>query len=297
MRAMWPAQTLPKLPEGTQKLTCWPSFSRSREVSLEVVDHLGGDAAPVDGVDRADAIFRFEFKVIGNILHNVLAVVEHPAHGDVEDVGVPQAVHLGLLEGGHAVLRREHEHPHVVLAAHGVFGGGAGVAGGGAEDVDVLVGLVQGVLEQVAQELHGHVLEGQGGAVGQFQDVEAAVCITLELAQGGDLAEVRIRTAVAVGFDRVGLVHQGLEVGGGDIVGESGQDGEGQLPVVHVPHGRQVGGAEMRVGLGQIQATVRRQAAQQDFREVQGGGLAPGADVFHGGFRVVYSPLPRAGEG
>jgi hypothetical protein len=83
------------------------------------------------------------------------------------DVGVLQAEHLRLLEGAHAAVRAEHEDAHALLAAHGVFGRAAGVARGGAQDVELLAAAGQFVLEQVAQQLHGHVLEGQRRAVGQ----------------------------------------------------------------------------------------------------------------------------------
>src|SRR3954466_6279743 len=80
MRATWPAQMLPKLPEGTVKLTFWGSPSpagggvggrgraggggaRGRmprlgrlEITREVVHHLGQQPRPVDRVDRADAV-------------------------------------------------------------------------------------------------------------------------------------------------------------------------------------------------------------------------------------------------
>jgi hypothetical protein len=59
-----------------------------------------------------------------------------------------------------------------MLAAHGVLGRRAGVARGGAEDVDGLAALFQHVLEQVAEQLHGHVLEGQRRPVGQFQQMQ-----------------------------------------------------------------------------------------------------------------------------
>jgi hypothetical protein len=58
------------------------------EIALEVVHDLCGDARPVDRVDRADLVARLEGGVVGDRLHDVLAVVEHAADGDVEDVGI-----------------------------------------------------------------------------------------------------------------------------------------------------------------------------------------------------------------
>jgi hypothetical protein len=53
------------------------------------------------------------------------------------DVGVLQAEHLRLLERAHAAVRAEHEDAHALLAAHRVLGRAAGVAAGGAQDVQL----------------------------------------------------------------------------------------------------------------------------------------------------------------
>jgi phage shock protein PspC (stress-responsive transcriptional regulator) len=54
--------------------------------------------------------------------------------------------------------------------ARAVDGRAAGVAAGGAQDVQVGVPLLQGVVEEVAQELQRDVLEGQGRPVEQLED-------------------------------------------------------------------------------------------------------------------------------
>jgi hypothetical protein len=84
-----------------------------------------------------------------------------------------QAEHLRLLERAHAPVRAGHEDAHTLLAAHGVFGRAAGVAAGGAQDVELLAAAGQFVFEQVAQQLHRHVLEGQRGAIGQGFEQQA----------------------------------------------------------------------------------------------------------------------------
>jgi hypothetical protein len=139
MRATWPAQTLPKLPDGTVKLTFWSLLSRGGlEVAGKVVHHLRQQARPVDGVDGADLVLALEGEVVADGLDDVLAVVEHAVDGDVVDVVVLQAEHLRLLERAHAAVRAGHEDAHALLAAHGVFGRAAGVAAGGAQDVELL---------------------------------------------------------------------------------------------------------------------------------------------------------------
>ena len=70
---------------------------------------------------------------------------------------------------------RGHEDAHALLAAHRVFGRAAGVAGGRAQDVQLFAAARQFVLEQVAQQLHRHVLEGQRRAVGQGFEVDAVL--------------------------------------------------------------------------------------------------------------------------
>ena len=79
---------------------------RRGEIAFEVIDHLGRDARPVDRVHGADAVTLLECRVGIHLLHEVLAVVEDAAHGDVVDVRVLQRIHLRRLEGRHALPRR-----------------------------------------------------------------------------------------------------------------------------------------------------------------------------------------------
>ena len=56
------------------------------------------------------------------------------------DIFVLQRIHLCLLKTRHAMLRREHKHANPVLAAHRVFGSGAGVARGRTQDIQLAPG-------------------------------------------------------------------------------------------------------------------------------------------------------------
>ena len=105
------------------------------QVACDVVHDLGDDASPVDAVYGADLVLRFECGIVLHGFDDVLAVVKHTAHGDVDDVFVLQAIHLGALEVGHFAIGREHEDVDAAFAAQGVFGGGACVAAGCAENV------------------------------------------------------------------------------------------------------------------------------------------------------------------
>ena len=64
-------------------------------------------------------------------------------------------------------MRAGHEHPHALLATHGVFGRTTGVAAGGAQNVELLATPSQLVFKQMAQQLHGHVFKSQSRSVGQ----------------------------------------------------------------------------------------------------------------------------------
>ncbi len=192
--------------------------------------------------------------------------------------GVLQRIHLGALEGAHLAVRREHEDLDVVLAAHGVFGRRTGVAGGGAEDVDRLAALVEHVLEQVAEQLHGHVLEGQRRAVGQFLRVEAV----FELGQRRDLRCIAAVAGVAIDLGGVGLGDQRLEVGRRNVGDELGQDFVGQVGIRQLAPGIEFGTADLRIAFRQVKAAIRRQAAEEDVAESLGRGMTAGRDIAHG---------------
>ena len=241
-----------------------------RQPALEVVDDLGRYPRPVDRVDRADGIAGFELGVVADRLDQVLAVIEHAPHRDIENVGVLQREHLRGLEPAHLLVRREHEHPDAALAAHGIFGAGAGVAGSRAEDVEMAAGLEQGVFKQMAEQLQGDVLERQGRAVRQAQQPDAIK----QWRDRGDRLGAESR-------HRVGVIHQRAQIGGGNVVGEFLQDGERQFRVGQATPARQLGGRDGRIGLWNGQTAIGRQAAQQDVGKGGGGHAAPGADVAH----------------
>lgn len=171
---------------------------------------------------------------------------------------------MGLLEGGHAAPRGEHEDADTVAAAHGVFGGGAGVTRGGAEDIKDLVAAFQFVLEEFTEQLHGHVFEGGGGAVGEAADVD----VVFQVLDGDDVVFGELGSAVGAGADV-------LEVLGGDIVDEEGENVGGKgcvAPLVEeVPPAIEVGSTDGGVLLRQVETAVGGEAFQQDVAEAGGG--------------------------
>ena len=104
---------------------------------------------------------------------DVLAVVKHAFNGDVVDVGILQAEHLRALECAHFAFRRQHEDINAFFTAQGIFGGRAGIATGGAQDIEFFAFFVQYIFKRIAQELHGHVFECQSRAIGQGLDFDA----------------------------------------------------------------------------------------------------------------------------
>ena len=87
---------------------------------------------------------------------------------------------------------------------------------------------------------------------------------------------------VAIDLGGVGLGDQRLEVGGGNVGDELRQDGEGQVGIRQLAPGIEFGAADLRIGLRQIEAAIRRQAAEQDVGESLGRGVAAGRDIAHG---------------
>ena len=170
-------------------------------------------------------------------------------------------------------MRAEHEDAHTFLAAHRVLGGRTGVARGRAQDVQSLATPRQFVLEQVTQQLHRHVLEGQRRAIGQGFDVQRADATSKPTHRHDRIA--------AVGRFGVGAVDQQLQIGLRDVGDEQRQDLERQIGVAQAAPARQRGIVDLGVMRRQVKPAVRRQALEQDFTEIAFGSVAAGADVLH----------------
>ena len=243
-----------------------------REVGFDVVHALCQHARPVDGVHRADVVAALVGGIGIDGFDEVLAVVEDAFDGDVVDVRVLQAVHLCLLEGAHAAMRREHEDVDARFAAHGVFGGRAGVTAGGAEDVQPLVARFKHVFHRVAEELHGDVLEGERGTVGEFEDVGIAVT---EAGQWSDGFTVEDGFVVAAVQDAAQVVFR-------DVVDVVAHHGKGEVGVAEgFPLAQGFGGDDGRDVFGHGEAAVRGEALQEDVAEAAEG-CAAGGLVLHG---------------
>jgi hypothetical protein len=196
------------------------------------------------------------------------------------DVLVEDGGHLGLLDRADTALGVQNEDRDVLLAAQTVDGGGASVAAGGTNNGEVMpvwvllsafgrrwqgrlkrttAGLAlvlphKEVLEQVAKELQGDILEGKGRAVEELEEVEVVVEVdergSFRSAEGG----------VTPVDDAPEVV--GGDLGAGDVEGENleSQVGEGEvLPSLPV-----VGGGDV---LGDVEAAVGGEALEDSFLE------------------------------
>ena len=241
-------------------------LGRRQQIAAEVIHHLRHYAGPVDRIDGADLLARLEFQIVGNRLDHILTIVEHALNGDIEDVRVLQAEHLRALERAHFLVRRQHEDTDAFLAAHRVFGRAASVAGSRAENIQFGIILGQRVFEQVAQQLHRHILEGQRRAVRQRLQHQRPGAATAELfvqqMQRRDLAGIVARTRIAIDRGSVGLARDGLQIGCRNVGGEFFQDLERQIGVRQLAPGSQFFACNLRIFVWQIQAAIRRQAAQ-----------------------------------
>ena len=215
------------------------------QVAGKVVHHLRHQARPVDGVHRADAVAPLEIQVAGNAFDQVLAIVKHAFDCNIDDVVVHQAEHLRLLKRAHAALRAGHEDAHAFFAAHGVFGGAAGVAAGRTKNVQLLALARQVVLEQVAEQLHGHIFKGQRRPVGQAQQIQAF----FQPRQWRDLGRAKNRLGV-------GFAAQRAQVGCRNVIDIQRQNFKRQIGVIQAAPTVQRCAVNLRVALGQVQAAI-----------------------------------------
>ena len=152
------------------------------------------------------------------------------------NVGVKHSGHLSLLDGADLALGVHNEHTDVLLASQTINSGRPSVTTGRTYNSQVfplLAGLIlalipanEEVLEQVAQELQGNILEGESWAVEQLQQVE--VLFLVEGCDGNNV--VGTECSIALSDDL-------LQIGFGDLVARDveGEDLEGKILEGEVP--------------------------------------------------------------
>ena len=203
--------------------------------------------------------------------HNILAIVKHAFDGDIVDIFILQAIHLRALKRAHFTVGREHKHIHAFFAAQGIFGRRAGVAAGGAENIERFALFLQHIFKRIAEKLHRHIFKGQRGAVGERFDFDAVA----ECAHGRD-------GFCAKRSFGVGAVDDVAQIGRRNIGDKKAHHFKSQIGVAQAAPRFKRLRAHLRVMLGQHQAAIGRQAHQQYFAKRFRIGVATGADVFHG---------------
>ena len=98
--------------------------------------------------------------------------------------------------------------------------------------------LRQHVLEQIAQQLHRHILERQGRPVRQLQDV-----------QTGFQRFQRRNVVAAENICRVRVVDQPLEIDRGNVVDIARQNGERQIGIIQLAQPREIRCRVLRIRL------------------------------------------------
>ena len=149
-------------------------------------------------------------------------------------------------------MRREHENVHAALAAHGVFSRRTGIARRRAKDIELFALVFQHVFKEIAEQLHGHVFEGQRRAVGQLEQPQTG----LQPAQRRNLPRIVARTGIAIHLGGIGLVRQRFQIIGRNVVDELRQNGKSQIGVGQLPPQIQLGARNQRIGLWQIKTAI-----------------------------------------
>lgn len=157
-------------------------------------------------------------------LNNILAVIEGSLDSEVVHVGIKNTSHLSFLDRADLALGEEDEHGDILLATQTIDSSRTSITRSCADDgqvVTVLASLArvlahEEVFEEVTQTLKGDVLESEGWAVEELQQVQVVLGV-----QCGD------RGALGVAECGVGLVDDVLKVLGGDF-------GGGDIPVIAI---------------------------------------------------------------
>ena len=242
-----------------------PAFALELGIGVEVVEGLRQEAGHVDGVGAGEHEAGVQLAVHEGGLDQGLAVVEGAVHLEGGDVA-PQRGELLLLDVAHLAFGIEHVHMDAFHAKEAVGHRAARVAGRGHEDVHLpaAVFAADKVAQQACHEACTHILEGQRGAVEEFERADA-----VRHAHQGDVEVQRVVHDVAQGV-------------GGDVLTEEGVGHVGG----HFRQGHVADAAEEAVGQAfnlavHVKAFVGRKAAHHGLLEGSFGRIAVGTVLFH----------------
>src|SRR6266478_5686529 len=162
-------------------------------------------------------------------------------------------------------MRGQHEALNAALAAQRVLRRRAGVAGCRAQDVENRVFFFENRFEQIAEQLHGDVLEGERRPVGQAEKMKAR----LERLQRRDVVSSKNFPRVS-GFDNPFQVRH--------VVHELRQDGMRKIGIRQGSPGLQV---RFWIILRHVQPAVGSETFEQDVGKAARRRVAAGRDVEH----------------
>ena len=227
-------------------------------VRAHVVDDLGHQAAPVDGVRAGEASpealvqLGAELLVAEGLLHRVLAVVEVAAHAEHGDVLAELGDHLLALDVADALGGVEDDDLGESAVGEAFERGLAGVAAGRDEDQVVVLGPSAGaklgdrLREEQRHALQRDVLERARGPVPQLEHVHLR----------RDLDHRR--DPLVVPLLAVRLLHERIDALAADVDPEAVEDRRGAAPVRHLGEGDDLGQGEL-TGASR-ERTARRRA-------------------------------------
>ena len=268
---------IPEIAGGHREINHAP-LPGQQQRGIDIINDLGHDSRPVDGIDRAQMVLLLEGDVVEQRFDNGLAVVKGTTDRQVEDIGIDDRGHLQFLHGADPLVRMEDEDVDPLLAPHPVNGRAAGIARSGAEDIHFLAAFLEQIRKDIAQKLQGHILEGQGWPMEQLQNVHPALPHQgrdFRMAEGG-----------------IGAVDQFPEIRAGNVVNKKGENHMGKVGVGEPLPGGNRRGVHRWHGPGQQEAAVNGQPHHHRLLEGNGGDPAPGADIFHNFSRNINRKIP-----
>ena len=234
-----------------------------RDRGGEIIDRLRDDARPIDRIDAGQPHAVAEGVMIEHRLHQRLAIVEGAFDRERVHVCVRRRGHHAPLHFGNAAMREQHHHVHLGAAAERLDRGAAGVARGRHHDGGALAALLQHVVHQPGDQLHGEVLEGERRPMKQLEHEQT-------------WAELRERRGRRVTERAVGLARHAGEIGLRNGGADEGLDHLDRDLGVRLT--REAGdrfGIERGPRLRHVKAAVAGEPREHDLDEIERRGLAP----------------------
>ena len=202
--------------------------------------------------------------VVEQALQDRLAIVERAFERDRVDVVRVNASHLPPLHVRDALVRIHDEHVDLFEPAEGFDRRRARIARRRAHDGGALAALLERMVHHAREQLHRHVLEGERGAVEEFEHEEI-------------VADLRQRRHRRMAERRVGLLQHVAEGGRLDLVAHEGADDAlGDPPIGLAGEPGDLVRGNLRKALWHIEAAVARQPRQHGVGEREDRGFAAG---------------------